>query len=708
MKILKIGIICLFLVSFSILLSNHEAFAEDITVTSNTTNSKTIIEIKNDRKSDVELDSIRIWLSGNESFKSFKTQQGWIGEINQQGVLTITAYDDGLTSGQTLKFSITTSSETPLINWKAIDKNGNVIKTSSSTTTKSEETEVDDLKGGDIAILDSSTFRTIPEKPRVDSSFRLVGQSFSASQDLDFYIKDDKVSSFTTDSNGNFVVTMKISNNISPDRTDFTLVDSIGNEKTISLRVSESSNRLLIGNLIKLSMDNTEENVKRGDTVKIIGMATPGKTLTLITKSYDNSVITTEIVKTKTDGKWNSDLIFPPNLELGQVFFEISDGDSIITRTFVVESAKIINVKPLQQRYEPTETVGFSGEAIPNIDLEVIVEDPTGAEIYSTVISIGSDAQVSFSVPTDRSAMKGTYVVFLNQGDDEEVELFGLGELPTSKIIVKPAQLNFPGNTNATFAIKGPAGVNIPLIIIDDSDNEKLSDVVSIGPDGKGVYETSLVGWSSGVYSIDLRHANARASEVFAIGMTTGSGEITMKSVKDSFKPGEGILIMGNTGPNSLLSLTLVDTTGINVKKVDAFSDKNGLFVSDKLRIPASAETGTWNIVIKSGGNYAEQEITIGQEVEGMVVYIDGKQTEFRLNEILQIKGTGAAVSHSIKIDIIKPNGDSLTDEPFYMVATSDGSFSLTWQVPTDIESGDYTINATDGTNEASTTMKIL
>jgi len=708
MKILKIGIICLFLVSFSILLSNQEVFAEDITVTSNTANSKTIIEIKNDRKSDVELDSIRIWLSGNESFKSFKTQKGWIGEINQQGVLTITAYNNGLTSGQTLKFSITTSSETPLINWKAIDKNGNVIKTSSSTTTKSEGKEANDLTGGKITILDSSTFRTIPEKPRVDSSFRLVGQSFSASQDLDFYIKDNKVSSFTTDSNGNFVVTIKIANNIPADRTDFTLVDSVGNEKSISLRVSESANRLLIGNVIKLSMDDTNENVKRGNTIPILGMATPGKTLTIVTKSIDNNVITTEIVKTKTNGEWNSDLIFPPNLELGQVFFEITDGDSVVTRTFVVESAKIIDVKPLQQRYEPTETVGFSGKAMPNEDLEVIVEDPTGAEIYSTVISVGSDAQISFSIPTERSAMKGTYVVFLNQGDIEEVELFGLGELPTSKIIVKPAQLNFPGNTNATFTIKGPAGVNIPLIIIDDSDNEKLSDIVSIGPDGKGIFETSLVGWSSGVYSIDLRHANARASEVFAIGMTTGSGDITMKSVKDSFKPGEGILIMGNTGPNSLLSISLVDTAGITVKKVDAFSDKNGLFVSDKLRIPANAVTGNWNILIKSGGNYAEQEITIGQEVEGMVVYIDSKQTEFRLNEILQIKGNGAAVSHSIKIDIIKPNGESLTDEPFYMVATSDGSFSLTWQVPTDIESGDYTINATDGVNQATTIMRIV
>ena len=56
--------------------------------------------------------------------------------------------------------------------------------------------------------MDSSIFRTIPEKPRVDSSFRLVGQSFSASQDLDFYIKDNKVSSFTTDSNGNSTLTI--------------------------------------------------------------------------------------------------------------------------------------------------------------------------------------------------------------------------------------------------------------------------------------------------------------------------------------------------------------------------------------------------------------------------------------------------------------------------------------------------------------------
>jgi len=486
------------------------------------------------------------------------------------------------------------------------------------------------------------------------------------------------------------------------------LVDSIGNEKTISLRVGESSNRLLVGNIIKLSMDNTKENVKRGDILPVSGSATPGKTLTIVTKSYDNSIITTEIVKTDSQGKWSFDNVFPPDMELGQVFFEVSDGDSMVTRSFVVESAKIIDIKPLQQRYELEDDVAFSGTGIPNQDLEVIVEDPTGAEVYSTVFSVGNDSQISFTIPTERSSMKGTYVVFLNQGSVEEVELFGLGELPTSKIIVKPTQLNFAGNSNATFTIKGPAGINIPLIIIDDSDNEKLSDTVLVGPDGKAIYETSLAGWSSGVYSIDLRHANARASELFAIGMTTGSGDITMKSVKDSFLPGEGILIMGNTGPNSLLTISLVDNLGATIKKVDAFSDKNGLFVSDKLRIPANAETANWTIIIKSGGNYAEQEITIGQETEGMLLYIDSKQTEFRLGEILQIKGSGAEETVSVKIEIMKPNGDELTDEPYLLVSTSDGSFSLTWQVPTDVEGGDYTIIADDGYNQASTTLRVV
>ena len=44
-----------------------------------------------------------------------------------------------------------------------------------------------------------------------------------------------------------------------------------------------------------------------------------------------------------------------------------------------------------------------------------------------------------------------------------------------------------------------------------------------------------------------------------------------MKSVKDSFLPGESILIMGNTGGNSLLTISLVNSAGETMKKVDLF-----------------------------------------------------------------------------------------------------------------------------------------
>ena len=79
MHLMRISIICLFLITFSILLSNQQAFADDITLTSNTINDKIILEIKNDRKSNVEIDSLRLWLSGDATFESFKTQKGWTG-----------------------------------------------------------------------------------------------------------------------------------------------------------------------------------------------------------------------------------------------------------------------------------------------------------------------------------------------------------------------------------------------------------------------------------------------------------------------------------------------------------------------------------------------------------------------------------------------------------------------------------------------------
>jgi len=64
-------------------------YAEEINVKSFAFEETTIIEVTND--SDVEVNTFRIWLGSDFNFKSFKTEKGWIGEKNPQGVIIFTS-----------------------------------------------------------------------------------------------------------------------------------------------------------------------------------------------------------------------------------------------------------------------------------------------------------------------------------------------------------------------------------------------------------------------------------------------------------------------------------------------------------------------------------------------------------------------------------------------------------------------------------------
>ena len=67
--------------------------------------NSTILELKNNRGSNVELDSVRIWLSEENSFESFKTEKGWIGKNTPQGVIVFTS-QDSVKPGEIVKFGI--------------------------------------------------------------------------------------------------------------------------------------------------------------------------------------------------------------------------------------------------------------------------------------------------------------------------------------------------------------------------------------------------------------------------------------------------------------------------------------------------------------------------------------------------------------------------------------------------------------------------
>ena len=67
------------------------------------------------------VNTFRIWLGSDFSFKSFKTEKGWVGEKTPQGVIIFTS-SETIKPGESVKFGVKTDKAKPGINWKALDK----------------------------------------------------------------------------------------------------------------------------------------------------------------------------------------------------------------------------------------------------------------------------------------------------------------------------------------------------------------------------------------------------------------------------------------------------------------------------------------------------------------------------------------------------------------------------------------------------------
>ena len=79
----------------------------------------TILELKNSRASTANIDSVRIWLGEDNEFKSFKTEQGWLGKKQLNGVIEFTSQNQ-VKPGESVKFGVKTMQKNPIINWNRI------------------------------------------------------------------------------------------------------------------------------------------------------------------------------------------------------------------------------------------------------------------------------------------------------------------------------------------------------------------------------------------------------------------------------------------------------------------------------------------------------------------------------------------------------------------------------------------------------------
>ena len=695
-------------ISLFTILDNSAYGESEIIANSFGLENSTILELKNSRGNSVEIDSVRIWLSGENSFQSFKTEQGWMGKNTPQGVIIFSS-QDLLKPGEVVKFGIKTSVEKPVINWKALDTNGNIIKTAQIIT----DTEITDVKEiiqpKSVAIKDDSTFRLIPTKLSPGSDFRVIGNNFVPNQSLNFYINEKITNTFSTDSNGSFLITNQVPESTNAERTQFLISDSVGAETEISIRLTEQEKRT-IGQSLQLVFDETPTTVKRGESITLQGVATPENTLTITSSQNTLGIISIETITTGSDGKWSFENLFSPELELETITIKISDGKDLIERNIDVISSKLIRINSEEPRYEPGDVITFTGNAIANTDLLYYLEDPKGSEIISDLITVDSSGIITFEIQTELSQMKGTYVLHANQGKENGISVVGLGEEPVEVIVVDSTKLNYNTNEKIKIQIQGQPNATVAIIILDDSSKEKISDTVNLGADGFHTYEIESNELSVGTYVVEVRHGKARGDTVFSIGLTQGSGVITMQTTKDEYNAGESILLMGNTGANSLLTLTLYNSEGTVVKQVEVFTSKNGAFQSDKFRIPNDPEIGQWSIKAKSGGNTAEHSFTVTKILEGVAVLVDKESRTYSLSEIITISGAGANPSTSIDIKFLDSGGNEISDK-LTIYATNTGAYITSIPVaviiPSDLVPGEFTILVEDPLTSSSTTITV-
>ena len=708
-NIMKKGILLstvLFSLSLVILPSNVYA---EVDVKSISFEETTIIEVTNN--SNENIDTFRIWLGSDFNFKSFKTEKGWVGEKTPQGIMVFSS-SDIIKVGESVKFGVKTDKVSSGINWKALNEKNeqiNIGKVLSgelpSVSTNPDVNQTPQSSEG--SIKENSIFRIVPEKPNVGSSIRVTGDQFGTNQEFDFYIDSKKIGSFVTDEDGHFMTTMKIPETQKADRVDFKIKNKIGDEKSISLRIGEPDNRIPESDNIKLTIQGIPNTIHRGDFLEISGTAQPGSAITAEITNPDDEIINTRTAEVDSKGNWKLEepIIVPLDAIFGKYSATISDGRENLLKSWSVESDKVIIIVPSSLKFEQGEIMTFEGTALPNKSIEIVIEDPLGKEIFADFIQVDESGEISFEFQTEQTTLKGTYTVIATQENHKEFIYAGIAQLPTIPVNLEFDKLNYKAGDIAEIILSGKASEIISLLIIDPSD-KPIGEAISITlqPDGRGSHSLDLTNYASGVYSAVISKGSDQSTEIFTVGLQTGSGDIEINTTKSDYIPGDSILLLGDTAANVLLTVSMMDPDGNIIKEKETFSDKNGKISESTFRIPSEGKHGTWTINAKSGSNFDTIEIVVSAVLEeGMIIKITEKPKLDGVNDFINIQISGAA--QTVEIEMLDDNENNITKLEF--IASGSGEINQPWMIPKDMEPGTYTIIAKDAFNVAETTFVI-
>jgi hypothetical protein len=707
----SISIIILF--SISLILIPSEVYADEINVVSIGLDETTILTVTNN--SDSEIKTFRVWLGEEFNFKSFKTEKGWTGEKNQQGVIIFTS-SETIKPNELVKFGLKTDKINPIINWKALDQENKIIDTGviklSKISDVNQNSNIElnqNYNNNGISIFSESTFRVIPDKPNVGSTIRITGDQFAALQKFNFYIDTEKIGNFITDSNGHFITTTQIPNVEKESKINFKIIGHDKIEKIISVELGGKENRILENKNIRLEIKGIPSTAYQGDILEIGGTGIPGKSITLEIMNPEKTIVNTRIALIEKTGTWtlSEPISIPLDAVFGEYTVKVSDGRSQILKTWNVETNKLIIINPEKIKFDSGELMKFTGTVIPNVSLEWILEDGLGYEMASDIIQVSDSGIIEFEYQTtENEDLEGTWTLITTQKNNKEFIYVGYDVLPTIPVNIKFDKSNYKNTEKPIISLAGKPLDKVSLIIITPSGSVVGTDIIKqLQADGRVEHNLDLTGYVSGIYTAVVKKGGSQNSENFSVGLLTGSGEINVKVTQTEYNQGDKILLLGNTAnANSLMTVTLIDPNGKEIKSLEIASNSERMFSEKRLKIPSDGKTGLWQISVTSGSNLDKVEFNVlSATEEGMTLKVVTEKVI--IGDILEME---VVASHktSIIIEISDINGNKVQE----LTCTTTKQFKCEtfWSVPKDTIPGTYMIKAYDTISSSETTFEII
>ena len=593
-------------------------FEVDIPVSAKGFENTIIIEFENGEQNTVKIKTINIWLAKGNSFQVVKQELGWNSKPYGDGQGLTFSTSEVLNPGESVKFGVVTAKKVNAINWKIIDENQNQIgpeKTKiveisqTPIIVESTDVEVDNVQQtGDILY---GTKKFIPDNLRTGSNMRLVGNGFSSEQTLQFYLNDKFLKSTESDAQGNFITTIKIPDSIGTGISKFKIVDELGSSQISSVKINEQQNRLIKeGQVIQeFKINNMPESVTLDDTLSISGVGHPSKPV-LITIKNEDVIETIQVIDIGVNGEWNFQKSITSDDELGDRTIIIRNDFNETSRDVSIVTGQLFTISVFTATTDLGDVFVLTGTALPNEDLSLLIKNPDDDTIRFDILKIDESGEIKYEFPNSEYE-DGTYVLKATQNNVTQVSLFTLGTTSYDRVVVYLEKMNFKANSTSKLTILGPPSTNLTLNIFDPSDNRKFTESIKTNSIGTKTFEFDLTGYSSGVYKAVVSNPTYQDTAKFSVGLSAGSGAINFSSTQTEYSPGESVLIIGNTGANSLLNIFLIDPNGEIIYKGEIFTDKEGGFTTEMLGIPSNAESGIWQIQAQSGLDHKEMEITV-------------------------------------------------------------------------------------------------